>query len=102
MTQLEKDIEKKLRLMVESYGGLCLKWVCPGWAGVPDRIILLPGGHIIFAELKKPKGGKVSKQQEWWGKKLNSMGFMAFVIRNEDDLNWLETLVKDWLAGGSS
>ena len=102
MTQLEKDIEKKLRLMVERYGGLCLKWVCPGWSGVPDRIILLPGGLIIFAELKRPKGGKVSDLQTWWRGKLVTLGFMAFVIRNEDDLNWLETLVKDWLAGGNS
>ena len=102
MTQLEKDIEKKLRLMVERHGGLCLKWVCPGWSGVPDRIILLPGGHVIFAETKRPKGGKVSDLQTWWRGKLVTLGFMTFVIRNEDDLNWLETLIKDWLAGGNS
>ena len=42
MTKLEKEIERKLRLMVVKHGGLCLKWVCPGWSGVPDRIVLMP------------------------------------------------------------
>lgn len=90
MTQLERDIEKKLIKMVERYGGVCLKWVCPGWAGVPDRIILLPGGRIVFAETKRPKGGKLSKLQEWWRDKLRSLGFRSFVVWDEHDLNFLE------------
>ena len=44
---LEKDIERKLVDMVKRHGGLCLKWVCPGWSGVPDRIVLLPPGKIF-------------------------------------------------------
>lgn len=90
MTPLEKDIEKKLREMVEKRGGFCLKWVCPGWAGVPDRIILLPGGRIIFAELKRPKGGKLSKLQKWWAKKLIGLGFSHWVIWDADDLRLFE------------
>lgn len=50
----EKDIEKKLRIGIKGIGGLCLKWVSPGYTGVPDRMILLPGGIIRFAELKAP------------------------------------------------
>lgn len=91
MTPLEKDIEKKLREMVEKRGGLCLKWVCPGWAGVPDRIILLPGGRVIFAELKRPKGGKLSKLQKWWAKKLTDLGFSCWVIWDADDLGLFDT-----------
>lgn len=86
MIKLEKDIEQKLRKMVEKHGGLCLKWVCPGWTGVPDRIVLLPGGRIIFVETKRPKGGKVSKMQQWWGVKLSSMGFVAMTCWNEADI----------------
>jgi hypothetical protein len=93
VTQLEKDIEKKLRLMVESYGGVCLKWVCPGWAGVPDRIILLPGGRVIFAETKRPKGGKLSKLQEWWRDKLHSLGLWFTVVWTETDVNTLELVI---------
>lgn len=90
MTQLEKDIERKLRKMVENHGGLCLKWVCPGWSGVPDRIILLPGGRVVFAELKRPKGGVLSKLQEWWGKKLTDLGFSRWLIWNDNDLTAFE------------
>ena len=86
MTALEKDIERKLRQMVEAHKGLCLKWVCPGWVGVPDRIVLLPGGRIIFVELKRPKGGRLSRMQEWWGEKLTNLGFPFEVIWYEEDL----------------
>lgn len=98
MTQLEKDIEKKLRLMVERHGGLCLKWVCPGWSGVPDRIILLPGAHIIFAETKRPKGGKLSKLQRWWRDKLQALGFWSVVVWTKDDVNTLERVILDLLG----
>lgn len=86
MNKLERDIEKDLRKMVEKHGGLCLKWVCPGWAGVPDRIILLPGARIIFAETKRPKGGRLSKRQYWWKAKFAALGFKHWLIWNDDDL----------------
>lgn len=86
MTVLEKEIESKLREMVERRGGMCLKWTCPGWAGVPDRIVLLPRGRIVFVELKRPKGGKVSSRQEWWSKKLQALGFHWCVVKDEPTL----------------
>lgn len=86
MTELEKDIERKLRDKVENLGGLCLKWVCPGWSGVPDRIILLPGARIYFVETKRPKGGRLSRLQMWWAKKLTALGFSYSVVWNMDDL----------------
>ena len=45
MLTLEKDVERALVRLVRQHGGLCLKWICPGWGGVPDRILLLPGGR---------------------------------------------------------
>jgi hypothetical protein len=93
MTQLERDIERALVGMVKSHGGMALKWVCPGWAGVPDRIVLLPGGKIIFVELKRPKGGEVRKLQEWWHTKLRSLGFTVWVIKNRSDINALEIVI---------
>ena len=98
MTQLEKDIEKKLRLMVEHHGGLCLKWVCPGWSGVPDRIILLPGGRVIFAETKRPKGGKVERLQKWWRERLQKLGFWAVVVWDDENIKTLELVIVDLLG----
>jgi hypothetical protein len=90
MTQLEKDIEKKLRELVAKHGGFCLKWVCPGWSGVPDRIILMPGARIYFVELKRPKGGRLSPMQKWWAKKLTGLGFSYSQIWDTQDLEMLE------------
>ena len=92
MTTLEKDIEKKLRQAVENHGGRCLKWVCPGWSGVPDRIVLLPGARIYFIETKRPKGGKLSALQRKWRDWLNALGFTYLVIWNEDDLGIFKTV----------
>ena len=86
MNKLEKDIEKKLRKTVEKHGGLCLKWVCPGWSGVPDRIVLQSHGRIFFVETKRPKGGTVSELQKWWAKKLTDLGFSYWIVWNDDDL----------------
>lgn len=87
MNKLEKDIEKALRKMVESHGGVCLKWVCPGWSGVPDRIILLPRGRILFVETKRPKGGQISALQHWWRQKLQVLGFTHYFVFNQEDID---------------
>lgn len=94
MSVLEKEVELKLRHMVQDRGGLCLKWVCPGWAGVPDRILLLPRGRIIFAELKRPKGGVISPRQKWWRNKLRSLGFDHYYIYNTEDVQALAQLLR--------
>lgn len=83
---MERDIEYKLTKMVRNHGGLCLKWVCPGWSGVPDRIILLPGGRVVFAEIKRPRGGRLSLLQRTWAEKLTALGFSHWVIWNDGDL----------------
>lgn len=72
----ENVVEKRFREKVEALGGLCLKWVCPGHAGVPDRIVLMPGGRIWFAELKAP-GKKLEVLQRWWRDRLVKLGFAA-------------------------
>lgn len=88
---LEKEIERKLKILIElDFKGLCLKWVCPGWSGVPDRILLLPRGRIYFVELKRPQGSKTSELQKWWKRKLESLGFKVWHIHTYEDLSNLE------------
>lgn len=98
MIKLEREIEEQLRRMVSKHGGQCLKWVCPGWAGVPDRIILLPGGRVIFAETKRPKGGHLSALQVWWRDRLTGLGFTSVVVWDEENVATLELVILDMLG----
>ena len=52
---LEREIERKAGERVKAAGGLWLKWVSPGMAGVPDRILIAPGGRVVFVELKQER-----------------------------------------------
>lgn len=87
---LEKSIENILRKAVEDEGGVCLKWTCPGHRGVPDRMILFPGGIIAFVELKRP-GAKVKAGglQEWWREKIQSFGFRCYEISTAEQVKQL-------------
>ena len=94
MTPLEKDIEKALVAMIKRRGGLCLKWVCPGWSGVPDRIVLLPGGRVFFIELKQPKGGRLSELQKFWRDQLQRLGCRYWLIWSHEDVKALERILQ--------
>ena len=50
----ESTIERKLVTEVKKRGGLAVKFVSPGLDGVPDRLVLFPGGVLAFVELKAP------------------------------------------------
>ena len=89
---LERDIEAKLVKRVKAHGGLCLKWVSPSAAGVPDRIVLLPGGRVIFVETKRPKGGKLSPLQLHWDRVLQDLGFRVWVVWDDADLTVFEAV----------
>lgn len=74
---LEKEIEKALIRPIKNLGGLCLKFETPGFTGVPDRIILLPGPHIVFVETKQP-GKKERSRQVLVQGMLRKMGFTVY------------------------
>lgn len=84
---LESTLEQAARKHIRSLGGQCYKWVCPGENGVPDRICILPGGKIIFIELKRPgrKDGMSARQKKIF-RILKALGCKAWRIDNLEDL----------------
>ncbi|MDR9795238.1 VRR-NUC domain-containing protein [Aeribacillus pallidus] len=75
----ETDIERHLVQEVERIGGKAPKWVSPGNRGVPDRIVILPNGRVVFVELKKP-GGRMGPLQKRWAEILKGMGHQVYKI----------------------
>lgn len=69
----ESDIEGILVAGAAARGGHAIKWVAPGEAGVPDRIVVLPGGKVGFLELKAP-GEALKPLQIEWQAKLAALG----------------------------
>ena len=81
----EKVIEQKLVRAAKNMGGIALKFVSPGFDGMPDRIVLLPGGHIGFVEVKAP--GKVPRPlQEARHRMLRKLGFKVFVLDRPEQI----------------
>lgn len=83
----EAAVERKIVDAIKSKGGLCLKWVSPGYTGVPDRIAVLPGGRILFIEVKKPGTGRLSSRQKRVGDLLRALGCTVLVIDKTEDLD---------------
>ena len=77
---LEKEVEKFLVRQVKKLGGISFKFISPGNAGVPDRIVILPNGKVLFVELKTDKG-KLTKLQEVQIKKISDLGADVRVLR---------------------
>ena len=75
----EKTIEKKLAQAVKAMGGLCPKFVSPGFDGMPDRLVLLPGGRFAFVEVKA-MGCKPRLLQESRHGMLRRLGFKVYVL----------------------
>ena len=81
----EREIEKKLVDAVKTQGGVCWKFVSPGTAGVPDRIILMPMGRIAFVEVKA-LGERPRKLQLARHRLLRRLGFKTFVLDNPEQI----------------
>lgn len=81
----ERKIEEKLRKAVRQKGGLCWKFVSPGNARVPDRIILMQKGKFAFVELKAT-GETMRPLQEKRKRQLQSLGIKVFCLDCVEDI----------------
>ena len=87
----EKIIEKELVRAVKDTGGIAPKFTSPGFDGMPDRLVLLPGGRMGFVELKAP-GKKPRALQMARHRLLRRLGFKVYVI---DEINQIDSVLEE-------
>ena len=75
----EKTVEQKLVQAVKARGGICPKFVSPGYDGMPDRVVFLPGRHFGLVEVKAP-GEKPRLLQISRHRLLDKLGFPTYVL----------------------
>lgn len=90
----EKKIEQKLVTAVKKHGGICPKFVSPGFDGMPDRLLLLPHGRFAFVEVKapnqKPRPLQLSRHRL-----LRRLGFRVYVLDALEDIDKIILEVKN-------
>ena len=81
----EKNIEQKLVKAVKSAGGIAPKLTCPGFDGMPDRLVLMPEGRIGFGEVKalgkEPRPLQVRRHEM-----LRNLGFKVYVLDDPEQI----------------
>ena len=87
----ERTIEQKLAARVRAMGGIAPKFTSPGFDGMPDRLVLLPGGRMGFVELKAP-GRKPRPLQLVRHRLLRRLGFKVYVI---DEINQIDGVLEE-------
>jgi hypothetical protein len=92
----EKTLEKKLREEIQKLGGLAIKFFSAWFTGMPDRMVLMPGGLIWFVEMKSP-GKNVGKKgrQPFVIKLLLKLGFKVRVVNTQELLTEFLNEVKN-------
>lgn len=85
MAERERDIERKLVQGVKALGGIAYKWVSPGHDGVPDRIVVFPGGRVEFVELKTSIG-RISPIQQAQIARLKALEQVVIVLYGLDEV----------------
>lgn len=92
----EKDIETYLRDRVKKLGGIAYKFVSPGNDGVPDRLIVMPGGRIFFVELKAP-GRKSTALQQMQQQRLAALNCVVYA--DVDSREKVDAILAPWGVG---
>lgn len=81
----EREIERQFAAEVKKHGGIAVKFVSPGFDGMPDRLVLLPDGKCGFVEVKAP-GRRPRPLQEARHRLLRALGFKVYVLDDKDKI----------------
>ena len=88
MKKSEREIEAYLVKCIKNKNGICMKWTSPGNAGVPDRIVIIPGGKVYFVELKaEGKRENLSPLQRNFMHKLKNLNCDVRVIASFQEVD---------------
>lgn len=85
----ELDLERRVVARITALGGMAYKFASPSRRGVPDRLCLLPGGRVVFVEVKAP-GRKPTALQQAEHERLRALGFDVRVVDSLDEVEALE------------
>jgi hypothetical protein len=78
---LERDLERRFKREVERRGAQAIKLTSPGRRGMPDRLVIIPGGRVVFVELKAP-GGRLTPLQRRRADDLRAQGFTVYCVNS--------------------
>ena len=84
----ERDVESYLVKKMAGLGIQCVKYVPDQLPGMPDRLCLLPGGMVLWVELKT-KGGRLSELQKYRHQWLRSLGHQVEIVWNKEQVDEL-------------
>lgn len=81
----EAKLEKRFTTRIKQLEGIAFKFVSPGYSGVTDRLVLAPGGVVVFVEIKVI-GGRMSALQLAFERLVVGKRGNHFVIWCEEDI----------------
>ena len=83
---LEQYFVKQVKVLLR---GEAIK-IAPTVKGIPDRLVLIPGGYMPLVELKTTRG-RLAPAQSVWIERARAQGIPVYVLYGEDQ-------VDDWVA----
>ncbi len=94
----ESEVEKAFVDAVKEAGGKAVKFTSQTMNGVPDRLVLLPGGRCAFVELKAP-GKQMRKLQRKRREQLLALGFPVFCVDRPEQIQSVMESLRKWKPG---
>jgi hypothetical protein len=89
LSDKENAVETELVARVRALGGRAEKVTVMGTRGFFDRLVILPGGRVIFCECKRPRGGRMSAHQIERARVYTALGAVVAVVANSADIDAL-------------